>query len=131
MILRTAPLLLAGLLAGGTAIAQNANPDTTPPVDSASFEIPEDALAEQGYVTAALVANMRVCGAGEQPLTVFYNHEKRQALSDAGGQAGAGQRFDQGFVLGSQHMQVVRDQQQLKPDQATCQGLAQRLRQAL
>ena len=131
MILRTAPLLLAGLLAGGTAIAQNANPDTTPPVDSTSFEIPEDALAEQGYVTAALVANMRVCGAGEQPLTVFYNHEKRQALSDTGGQAGAGQRFDQGFVLGSQHMQVVRDQQQLKPDQATCRGLAQRLRQAL
>ena len=126
MTLRIASLLLAGLLAPGLAQAQTPQPA----VDSSTFEIPEDELAEQGYGTAALVANMRVCGAGEQPLTVFYNHEKRLAVTDAAGQADAAQRFDQGFVLGTQHMRVLQAEGALKPDRATCQGLGQRMMQA-
>ena len=130
MILRSAPLLLATLLVGGMASAQNPAQNQAAPENSASLDIPEDLIAQQGYVTAALVANMRVCGAGEQPLTVFYNHEKRRNLSKVSGQANAGQRFDQGFVQGSQRMQLLRAEALLKPDQATCQGLAQRLLQA-
>lgn len=126
MILRTASLLLAGLIASGLAQAQTPQPGA----DSDSFEIPEDELAEQGYLAATLVANMRVCGAGEQPLTVFYNHEKRLAVGEAGGQANAAQRFDQGFVLGTGHMRVLQAEGQLKPDRATCQSLGQRMMQA-
>lgn len=64
------------------------------------------------------LANMRMCGAGEQPLTVFYNHEKRRVLSKVSGQADAGQRFDQGFVQCRPHMQLLRAEAQFKPDQA-------------
>lgn len=130
MSVRTASLLLTGLIALAVAPVQAQTPNQTPTAGSDSFQIPQEPLAEQGYVIATLVANMRECGAGEQALTVFYNHEKRQAISQAAAQPDAGQRFDQGFVLGSEHMQVLRGEGHLKPDQRTCQALGQRLHQA-
>ena len=127
MTLRTASLLLTGLLAGGLAQAQA--PSAAAPLDPASFNVPEEPINQQGYVIATLVANMRACGAGEQPLTTFYNHEKRQALDDFVGQANVAQDFDAGFVLGSAHMRAIAQGGKLTPDRTVCQALGQRLMQ--
>ena len=135
MNLRIASLILLAALHGALLApahaqtrAQGQQPATVEDDDAGSgFEPPETNGGEMGFSTAALVANMRLCGAGEPQLTAFYNREKRSGYSLYLNDPTFNSEFDKGFVLGTQHMQVAHQRGYAKPDQRMCQALAMRL----
>ena len=97
--------------------------------EGSGFEAPLSDSGEAGFAIAAMVANLKVCGASEQQQTAFYNRQKHKASADQPGQADFSAQFDAGFVQGRNHMAVAHQRGYAMPDAAICKALWHRFNQ--
>jgi hypothetical protein len=117
-------LLLSPLLLASTQQATAVDAE-----EASGFDGPLSDIAEAGFAIAAMVANLKVCGANEQQLTAFYNREKQRGMANHPGQAGYSSQFDAGFVQGRSHMAVMHQRGHAMPDAKICQALWYRYNQ--
>lgn len=112
-------LLLSPLLLAADPPPAGATEDE----DGSGFEAPLSDSGEAGFAIAAMVANLKVCGASEQQQTVFYNREKQRTIADQPGVADVASQFDAGFTQGRNHMAVAHQRGYAMPDAAICKAL--------